>query len=577
MDASGLASGEVGRAGAAGSLSDNLTKVGLRMRAEQLWKVFSEMARIGIIGFGGGNALVPVIEREVVDGSSTVGKEELDREVVVANITPGALPVEVASGVGRKAAGAGGMIAGALGMGLPGAALTLLLIAAFSSASGAVVRQVRFASVGVAMLIVYVLCLYAVGAVRQKAAHSRERLVSVGLLVGVFVLTGGKSIAKLVGFNPIPFGLSTLEVLGIAFFVIFYAGGGRIRHGGVSHCQSIGAGAGVAAADLGNGANEGIGADAGRASFGGVVSAFAVAGNGSNGSKARATFDLRWMRGAVAAVISVLYLLAANGVGLFGLSQVKVALQLVMLGLGAYGFVGGLLGDHVSLRRFPWRRFATESLAWVAFVVLLCLPALVAVPEAANMLGRSMLSVLMSFGGGDAYLAFGHGMFVDGGLVSSAQYYEQVVTISNAMPGSIICKVLTGVGYLVGSAQSTAGGFWLALAGFAVGVGVSGLSFLVMYYVYEQFEHLCVFCLVKRYIRPIIGGLLLGIALSMVSLNVGVATSFGLGVAPVMVLSAAVLVLVCWLGAAREWPLSRLILLAVVVALAGCNLLALLA
>lgn len=542
MDATGLASGEVGRAGAAGSLSDNLTKVGLRMRAAQLWKVFSEMARIGVIGFGGGNALVPVIEREVVDGSGTVSKEELDREVVVANITPGALPVEVASGVGRKVAGPAGMIAGALGMGLPGAALTLLLIAVFSFASGAVVRQIRFASVGVAMLIVYVLCLYAVGAVRQKAAHSRERLVSAALLVGVFVLTGGKSVAKLVGINPIPVGLSTLEVLGIAFFVIFYAGGGRIRHGGVSHCQSIGAGAGVTA----------------------------------NGSSASGTFGLCWLRGTVAAAISVLYLLAANGVGPLGLSQVKLALQLVMLGLGVYGFAGGLLGDRVSLGRFPWRRFATESLAWAAFVVLLCLPALLLVPQAANLLGRSVLSVLMSFGGGDAYLAFGHGMFVDGGLVSSAQYYEQVVTISNAMPGSIICKVLTGVGYLVGSAQSTAGGLWLALAGFAVGVGISGLTFLVMYYVYEQFEHLCVFCLVKRYIRPIIGGLLLGIALSMVSLNVSVATSFNLGIAPVMVLSAAVLALIWWLGAVREWPLSRLIALAIAVALAGCNLLALL-
>ena len=57
------------------------------------------MFKIGCIGFGGGTALVPVIESEVVYEKKLIDKDEYTKDVVVANITPGALPVEVAAGV----------------------------------------------------------------------------------------------------------------------------------------------------------------------------------------------------------------------------------------------------------------------------------------------------------------------------------------------------------------------------------------------------------------------------------------------------------------------------------------------
>ena len=63
------------------------------------------MFKIGCIGFGGGTALVPVIESEVVYEKKLIDKDEYTKDVVVANITPGALPVEVAAGVGRKVCG----------------------------------------------------------------------------------------------------------------------------------------------------------------------------------------------------------------------------------------------------------------------------------------------------------------------------------------------------------------------------------------------------------------------------------------------------------------------------------------
>ena len=60
------------------------------------------MFRVGLIGFGGGNALIPILEQAAVEEQKLVNQEEYEEDVVVASITPGALPVEIAGGIGRR-------------------------------------------------------------------------------------------------------------------------------------------------------------------------------------------------------------------------------------------------------------------------------------------------------------------------------------------------------------------------------------------------------------------------------------------------------------------------------------------
>jgi chromate transporter len=92
----------------------------------------------------------------------------------------------------------------------------------------------------------------------------------------------------------------------------------------------------------------------------------------------------------------------------------------------------------------------------------------------------------------------------------------------------------------------------------------------VVYYVYDRFEDLAVFAAIKRCIRPVIGGLLLTIALQMLSLNVGVATSYDLSVPAVIAASAALLALLVWMGHVRELPLGALIAVAMGWGLVSC-------
>ena len=93
-----------------------------------LFRYFLSMTKVGCIGFGGGSILIPVIESEVVDRCKFDTKEQYNKDVIVASITPGALPVEIAGSFGKRNFGWAGMVLGSVGIAFPGALLTVLLL-----------------------------------------------------------------------------------------------------------------------------------------------------------------------------------------------------------------------------------------------------------------------------------------------------------------------------------------------------------------------------------------------------------------------------------------------------------------
>ena len=118
------------------------------------------MFYIGCIGFGGGSALIPVMEREIVQRQGLDEKQNIDKDVVVASITPGALPVEIAASIGRRGFGVKGMLAGAMMMALPGTLLTVLLVTILSVFQERILTAVNLISVGVSVFIIYLLLSY---------------------------------------------------------------------------------------------------------------------------------------------------------------------------------------------------------------------------------------------------------------------------------------------------------------------------------------------------------------------------------------------------------------------------------
>ena len=187
-------------------------------------KLMASIFKIGVVGFGGGTALIPVIEREVVEDQKIVEKSEYDKDVIVASITPGALPVEIATGLGKRAYGAKGMAIAAFLMAFPGVLMTVLMLSVLSKVDEKLFVQIECLSIGLTAFISCLLTQYAVKSMQEAKKESVKRFGrAFVIMIAVFILSCGKSVYNILGIKETPvFGLSTVQVLGIAFFGIFY-------------------------------------------------------------------------------------------------------------------------------------------------------------------------------------------------------------------------------------------------------------------------------------------------------------------------------------------------------------------
>ena len=182
-----------------------------RIRVSQAGQFIRSMFWIGCIGFGGGSALIPVIEKEIADRQGIDEKQNIDKDVVVASITPGALPVEIAASIGRRKFGIRGMIAGAVMMALPGALMTVALVAVLSVFQEKILSVVNMISIGVSVFILYLLFSYIRKMLKDCGEDGKHRkMKAIFLMLGVFVLS---------------FFISSVQVLILAFFSIFFTRG----------------------------------------------------------------------------------------------------------------------------------------------------------------------------------------------------------------------------------------------------------------------------------------------------------------------------------------------------------------
>ena len=87
------------------------------------WELFCTFFRIGAITFGGGYAMLPILQREVVDGKGWCTDGELTDYFAIGQCTPGIIAVNTATFIGHKHKGPIGGIVTTLGVkqkGVPG-------------------------------------------------------------------------------------------------------------------------------------------------------------------------------------------------------------------------------------------------------------------------------------------------------------------------------------------------------------------------------------------------------------------------------------------------------------------------
>ena len=84
-----------------------------------LWELFHVFFRVGLFTFGGGYAMISVVEDACVDRRGWITRAEMDDLVVVAESTPGPIAINCATSVGARQAGVVGAVTATLGMILP--------------------------------------------------------------------------------------------------------------------------------------------------------------------------------------------------------------------------------------------------------------------------------------------------------------------------------------------------------------------------------------------------------------------------------------------------------------------------
>jgi chromate transporter len=95
----------------------------------EMMALFVAFARVGLLGFGGGPAMIPLIQAEVVDLHRWLGRAEFLDAFAFGNALPGPIATKLAGYVGYQVAGWPGALASLMGITAP----TIVMIVALAS------------------------------------------------------------------------------------------------------------------------------------------------------------------------------------------------------------------------------------------------------------------------------------------------------------------------------------------------------------------------------------------------------------------------------------------------------------
>ena len=124
----------------------------MKTRRQELWNVFLAFFKIGMFTFGGGFAMLPLIEKEVVDNHGWAERDEILDIFALAQSVPGAIGVNVAIFIGKRLYGFWGAAAALLGVVTPSIMIILIIAYFFSQIQSNAVISRAFSGIRAAVV-----------------------------------------------------------------------------------------------------------------------------------------------------------------------------------------------------------------------------------------------------------------------------------------------------------------------------------------------------------------------------------------------------------------------------------------
>lgn len=155
----------------------------MKISGKTLWQVFSSFFKIGAFTFGGGYAMIPLIQNEAVEKRQWVTDDDILEVVAIAESTPGPIAINSATFVGYKAAGILGSVCATLGVVLP--SFVVILALSFVLRQFQELEAVRYAFFGIRAGVLALL----VKALWTMYKKSPKGWASYVVMAGSFLLT----------------------------------------------------------------------------------------------------------------------------------------------------------------------------------------------------------------------------------------------------------------------------------------------------------------------------------------------------------------------------------------------------
>ncbi len=143
-------------------------------KIKQLFKMFIVFLKVGSFTFGGGLAMIPIIQKEVVDKQKWIKEEEILDIFAISQSIPGVISINSAIFIGKRVMGISGAIAAALGLILPAFFSILLIVILLTNINNNVYIDNAFSGIRSASAALILLAAIKLGksSLKNKAGYA---------------------------------------------------------------------------------------------------------------------------------------------------------------------------------------------------------------------------------------------------------------------------------------------------------------------------------------------------------------------------------------------------------------------
>ncbi|EQB88706.1 chromate transporter [Clostridium punense] len=152
---------------------------------KRLLMMFFTFFKIGSFTFGGGYAMIPLIEAEVVTKNKWLSKDEFVDVIVVSQTFPGALAVNSCTFIGYKLGGPLGAVLGLLGVVLPSFIIILIIAIFFSKFRNLYIVELVFKGINAAVPL---LILVGVNSISKVVSKTTKNIIIIAITIGAILI-----------------------------------------------------------------------------------------------------------------------------------------------------------------------------------------------------------------------------------------------------------------------------------------------------------------------------------------------------------------------------------------------------